>query len=213
MNGENFMKWVENRLLPAFNAKYPDKKMILILDNAPYHHYRGDDYCDPLKMKRQQLIDCLLGVAKKSAMTIIRNENNIEVNLREIRASKRGGRSSPTVKELQSELQIFFNDHVEEYQTGRLKKLFDELDYSLLFTPPYTPSLPPIELTWSYVKGYVARQFENNRSMEDTVTQLLNGFYGVPGTSHCGYTVELCRKHIAKCQRVCNEFIEADEFL
>ena len=97
MNGENFMKWFENRLLPAFNAKYPDKKMILILDNAPYHHCRGDDYCDPLKMKRQQLIDCLLGVAKKSAMTIIRNENNIEVNLREIRASKRGGRSSPTV--------------------------------------------------------------------------------------------------------------------
>jgi hypothetical protein len=34
------MKWVENRLIPSFESKYPNKKMVLICDNAPYHHKR-----------------------------------------------------------------------------------------------------------------------------------------------------------------------------
>jgi hypothetical protein len=35
MNSEMFMKWTEERLVPTFN-----KQMILICDNAPYHHCR-----------------------------------------------------------------------------------------------------------------------------------------------------------------------------
>ena len=36
-----FMKWVKLRLIPVFKKLYPGKKMILMLDNAPYHHKRG----------------------------------------------------------------------------------------------------------------------------------------------------------------------------
>ncbi len=42
MDGTMFMKWVDIRLIPAFKAKYPGKTMILILDNAPYHHETTD---------------------------------------------------------------------------------------------------------------------------------------------------------------------------
>ena len=39
MDDDFFMYWVRNRLLtPTFESRYPDMKMILILDNAPYHH-------------------------------------------------------------------------------------------------------------------------------------------------------------------------------
>lgn len=45
MNNQNFQNWVDTRLRPTFEAMYcigPDKtkhkKMILVLDNAPYHH-------------------------------------------------------------------------------------------------------------------------------------------------------------------------------
>ena len=38
MNNRNFEEWVELQLVPTFEAKYRDKKMILVLDNAPYHH-------------------------------------------------------------------------------------------------------------------------------------------------------------------------------
>jgi hypothetical protein len=38
MNSENFMNWAVNRFLPTFKQMYPDKVMVLIIDNAPYHH-------------------------------------------------------------------------------------------------------------------------------------------------------------------------------
>ena len=43
MDCDTFMMWLERRCLPAFEAKYPDKQMILVLDNAPYHHGRHED--------------------------------------------------------------------------------------------------------------------------------------------------------------------------
>ena len=38
MDGEMFESWVKQRLIPAFEKKYPSKKMVLVLDNASYHH-------------------------------------------------------------------------------------------------------------------------------------------------------------------------------
>jgi transposase len=40
MNSEMFMQWVEDKLVPVFERKYPGKKMVLLADNAPYHHKR-----------------------------------------------------------------------------------------------------------------------------------------------------------------------------
>ena len=37
INSVLWVKWLENRLMPSFKAKYPNKKMILIMDNASYH--------------------------------------------------------------------------------------------------------------------------------------------------------------------------------
>src|ERR1700751_635019 len=38
---------LENRIIPAFKAKYPGKKMTLAMDNASYHMGRGDDWKSP----------------------------------------------------------------------------------------------------------------------------------------------------------------------
>ena len=40
MDGVMFLKWVENSLIPCFKARYPGKKMILMLDGASYHLIR-----------------------------------------------------------------------------------------------------------------------------------------------------------------------------
>ena len=32
------MEWVDEKLIPTFKARFPSKKMILVLDNVPYHH-------------------------------------------------------------------------------------------------------------------------------------------------------------------------------
>ena len=55
MNGENFVLWLKNRLFPAFEAKYPGKKMILLLDNVKYHHHRGPLWITPRKMDQDAL--------------------------------------------------------------------------------------------------------------------------------------------------------------
>ena len=34
----------ENRLFPAFNSTHPGKKIILVIDNASYHHQMNKDY-------------------------------------------------------------------------------------------------------------------------------------------------------------------------
>jgi hypothetical protein len=38
MDSDMFCKYIENRVYPAFKKKYPDRRMILVMDNAKYHH-------------------------------------------------------------------------------------------------------------------------------------------------------------------------------
>jgi hypothetical protein len=40
MNSEMFMLWVEDKVMPSFERIYPGNTMILVCDNAPYHHKR-----------------------------------------------------------------------------------------------------------------------------------------------------------------------------
>ena len=54
-DGKKFMRWVTERLIPAFKEKYENKKMILVLDNAPYHHIRGPSYVNPVTLEREEL--------------------------------------------------------------------------------------------------------------------------------------------------------------
>ena len=52
MNSEIFMKWVELKLVPLFEGLYPCKKMILVADNAPYHHKRAIGSLGSLRKKK-----------------------------------------------------------------------------------------------------------------------------------------------------------------
>jgi hypothetical protein len=45
-------KWVTERLFPTFHAMYPDRQLILVLDNAKYHHARGEGWVSPNSMKK-----------------------------------------------------------------------------------------------------------------------------------------------------------------
>ena len=40
MTSDIFLKWVKERLFPTFEKLHPSKKMVLVCDNAPYHHKR-----------------------------------------------------------------------------------------------------------------------------------------------------------------------------
>ena len=38
-----FMKWVNTRLVPTIQTLHDDKKIYMVMDNAPYHHGRSED--------------------------------------------------------------------------------------------------------------------------------------------------------------------------
>ena len=40
MTSKIFMLWVQDKLIPTFESTYPGKVMVLVADNAPYHHSR-----------------------------------------------------------------------------------------------------------------------------------------------------------------------------
>ena len=57
MSSHLFLPWVENRLIPVFQRRYPGKHMVLCLDNAPYHHSRGIPSL--LSLNKEQLVNLM----------------------------------------------------------------------------------------------------------------------------------------------------------
>jgi hypothetical protein len=52
----------------------------------------------------------------------------------------------------------------------------------MLWTPPYSPTLQPIEEYWGAGKNYAASQYKNGRTMKQVVSQLQAGWYGDDGS-------------------------------
>ena len=48
----------------------------------------------------------------------------------------------------------------------------------MLWTPPYTPDLQPIETYWGIAKNRVATRYFAGRTMKETVNQLREGWHG-----------------------------------
>lgn len=214
MNGNLYMKWLRNRLLPTFAARFPDKQMILVLDNARYHHVRDDDYIVPSKMNKPDIVATFerLGI---ECITVERRDESTQSNahIKFDRSSftRHGGANAPTLIEMKAFLTQYLIEHPQNQKTA-VQKLFYQHDHSLIYTPPYTPQVQPIELVWAYVKSYVASQYKRNRTVTELIADTRRGFYG-DGRDHAGLDEEACAKRIQHCHCWCDEWIERDGHL
>jgi hypothetical protein len=202
MDDEMYINWMRNRFIPAFRAKFPQKKCILVLDNAGYHHAIGEHYMK-LGGSKAELVDKL----KKLGLRSISVER--EGKQREFRQSTwggRGGASSPTAKELNDALRVELPKH-PEFQTTEIQRMFNELGWQLLYTPPYTPEVQPIEKVWAYVKHIVASVFVPNRTEATLHVDLIMAFYGGDPLSPPGVTAEFCQSVIDHSFKWCDQFI------
>lgn len=198
MNSDMFMKWVEERLIPVFERLYPSKTMVLICDNAPYHHKRkigslasltkiemltmmseyGVDWIDlPLNEYR---IDYLNKLSDEERELIDRGDS-IQIEFNQDQQSKRAGRNDPLIANTQ-ELKVAFVTWAKEERPELLDCMIERLmknkGYEILWTPPYCPDLQPIELFWAAGKNHVARMYHSKRTMKETVQQLRDAWYG-----------------------------------
>lgn len=206
MDGQMFLKWAEEKLLPAFNYRYPGKKMILVLDNARYHHVCGIPALASLG--KQQLLElmqehgmedlALPATEKRDAKralpeTQLALPRNRRRGVRVVRVRvptkvqvddammKRGGVYVPTAEEMRGGFISYLKADPElaKLLECKLKQmLLDDGGHELLFTAPYAFWSQPIELFWAAGKNPVAAGYHNERSLKEVVDLIHGGWYG-----------------------------------
>lgn len=202
INSALWVKWLENRLIPSFKAKYPDNKLILIMDNASYHKPMQEGYLAPGKMTRAQLVEALqkYGIhsfegVRPYPKTIMSEGSEIvkftdctwrtvtggrkdAIDVTEIhngeKTTFRGG--YPYKKELKYALKLWLEARPEMTKTITHLRL-DEMESFLIYTPPLEPECQPIELLWGMVKKLLAGMYKNGRDVETAREQLMAIFY------------------------------------
>jgi hypothetical protein len=208
MNGQIFMQWVNNRLIPTFQRRFPGKKLILVLDNAAYHHPRGDDWVNPNKMNKLELAAWISD--RVDHITVIRD--GVSKYFGKAALFQNKSNYAPTADEMRAWVKQYLLQHPTINRT-LLQQRFDELGWQLIYTPPYQCECQPIEMLWAYVKNYVGRMMGSDHSIP-FVTQLARqGFYGDPDNHHSPVDADLCQRLINHVLNWCNRFIAADDEL
>lgn len=216
MDAEVFMKWLKMRLLPAFRAKYEEKKMILILDNAAYHHGMPDEWKSPLKATKA-INAALLRDLGVETITVRRD------GVRKTFAVPGEGKwfvrapRGPTIEEVQAATFRVLKKLRPDALLTKAERFFKENNIGyLLYTPPYSPDFQPIELFWAHAKGYVASTWQGKtRTMVDTTKLLRYGFYGKRNKKEDRWEVEPpnCAKLVDHSITYANQAVARDAVL
>ena len=83
-------------------------------------------------------------------------------------------------KKMQNALNEFVQQH-PEYLQNSLQACVREFQHRIIFTPPHTPALSPIEPLWAEVKRHVVNRFEYGCIITHTKPQMLDAFYDIEG--------------------------------
>jgi transposase len=197
INGDKFIGWMQQRLFPTVQKLYPGKKMYLVLDNAKYHHHRGPDWFSPSTKKKGQLADFL---RQRSVESIAVDGGRI-IPASKFSADARGKAGGPTLAQLKSAVKAHLSAH-PEINTTVPQQLMSDLNYELLYTPPYVSDLQPIEMIWAFTKSLVARQSHRTRSAHTCAVQTREAMERV--------TAELCQKQISHCHAWIERFMQSE---
>jgi transposase len=198
INGEKFIGWIQQRLLPTFKQMYPGKKMYLVLDNAKYHHHRGPDWFSPSNKTKGQLADFL---RQRDVQSIIAEDGRV-IHSNKFSADARGKAGGPTVIQLKNAVKEHLKQN-PDINTTVPQQLMHDAGYELLYTPPYVSELQPIELIWALTKGLVARQSDRSHTAETTAIHTRQAMDSVTAT--------ICKRVISHCHKWIQAFMQSDE--
>lgn len=190
INGSKWVAWLNNRVIPTFKARYQGKKMILVLDNAKYHHARPADWISPATMSK---VECSSFLTHHRIRSITTVRDGVEHHFADSTYLQRG-RAAPTLVELKAAVAAHLAANPSLNTTLPQRAMAKE-GYQLLYTPPYAPEVQPIELIWATVKHIVASQSRNNRSVTDARNQTELAFEHMKADA-CLARILHCQQHI-----------------
>ena len=127
-----FLQWIKNCVLLTLHKLYPDKKIILVLDNASYHFDRGDDWVSPGSMNKGDLAKWIATQARQIQVT----REGETISFKSKHLAKKRGESVPTLEELR----VWAKAHLKanpDINRTELQKRFEDSGDQLLYTPPY----------------------------------------------------------------------------
>mmetsp|Transcript_21520 Transcript_21520/g.44287 ORF Transcript_21520/g.44287 Transcript_21520/m.44287 type:complete len:705 (+) Transcript_21520:260-2374(+) len=195
MNGEMFMQWIVTRVIPTAQKMYPGKKIVPVMDNAPYHHVRGIPSlasCTKKQMveiMKEHDIDYILlpmtderkGLLPEQHAYTVENDH-IRVPFNEAqfnsRKTKTNALHTPAADELKVAIVQWFKKHKPDILRCKVEMAIEEAGGQVLWTPPYCPDVQPIELYWAAGKGNVSRNYYHGRKVKATIEDLRDGWYG-----------------------------------
>jgi hypothetical protein len=210
ITGETFMKWVTNRLIPTFESRYPDKSMILILDNFSVHKKGG---VHPKAMRKDELAKKLIDLGYDQ-MEVKRGEaGNEEVNIVSKAAfyfdPRQGG---PYKRELAGELENYLGSH-PDLRKGDAETLLESKGHRMVWTPPLKSAVNPIERAWAIIKRFVNDKSKPGRTIQQTKADLHEALFGgtkYDGTHWQGITSRQIRHCMLNSDNLINQQIQAD---
>lgn len=86
-------------------------------------------------------------------------------------------------------------DNLSVHKTRAVRELFAEAQVELLFLPPYSPDLNPIEMCWSKLKTYLrsvgARNYETLSEAISAAITKITASDAQNWIRHCGYVSHL----------------------
>ena len=211
MDGTVFMNWIRNRLIPSFKRRYPNKKLILLLDNASYHHPRGEDWVNPNKMTKQDLAAWIVSHLPDGELMRVQDGDHERI-FGKTSLFQHGSKYSPSCKQMRMWIKSYLLKHPLTNQT-LVQQEFARHGFQLIYTPPYQCDTQPIEMLWAYVKNYVGRVMGDDHSVKAVTELTRQGFYGDQVNNHAAVDATFCQSIINHTHKWLNKWIERDEEL
>lgn len=98
---------VEKRLIPAFEAHFPNRQLVLLIDNASYQHALDETFVNPTSMSRKEMINVLCHAAFIGGVRVERGNSTITLDISKVCATQSDGLNTPTKFELHKKLEEF----------------------------------------------------------------------------------------------------------